>query len=174
MRVIGIDPGLTRCGVAVIDVAPNRRVGLVGATVVCSSPQDELGTRLWALERELESFLDRYEAESIGIERVFSQANVRTVAGTAQAAGVAALVGARRRIPVQFHTPTEVKAAVTGSGKADKVQVAHMVNRIARSQASGPADLTDAIAIAICHGWTVQFRARAAGHRKSDTMGVHG
>lgn len=173
MRVVGIDPGLTRCGVAVIDVASNRRVGLVGATVIRSSPQDELGTRLWALEQEIESFLDRYMAESIGIERVFSQANVRTVAGTAQAAGVAALIGARRRIPVQFHTPTEVKAAVTGSGRADKVQVAQMVNRIARSQAGGPADLTDAIAIAICHGWNVQFQSRAAGYRTSDSMGAH-
>ena len=162
MRVLGVDPGLTRCGVGVVDVTSSRRVSLVAGDVIKTPSSDELGRRLVALEARLEELMNDYVPDSVAIEQVFSQSNVRTVAGTAQAAGIAALVATRRRIPVTFHTPTEVKAAVSGSGKADKAQVAAMVSRILGANVKGPADLTDAIALAICHSWRAPHPGIAA------------
>lgn len=159
MRVLGVDPGLTRCGLAVVDVAPARSVRLLSVEVVRSAHTDDLGDRLWGIERALERLFTLYEPDVLAIERVFSQHNVRTVMGTAQAAGVAALVAARLAVPMAFHTPSEVKAAVTGSGRADKKQVAAMVNRIVAQEIDGPADATDAVALAICHGWRAPSNA---------------
>lgn len=153
MRVLGVDPGLTRCGLAVVEVSAGRKVRLVCAEVVRTPPGDELGHRLLAVEEGVARVLGMYTPDSLAIERVFSQHNVKTVIGTAQAAGVAALVATRVGVPVAFHTPSEVKAAVTGSGRADKAQVASMVSRIVGEKVTGPADLTDAVALAICHGW---------------------
>ena len=118
MRVLGIDPGLTRCGLGVVDGAGGRTVRFVA------------------------------------VERVFSQHNVRTVMGTAQASGVVALLAARAGLPVAFHTPSEVKAAVTGEGRAGKEQVTTMVTRLLGLAAPPrPADAADALALAICHCW---------------------
>jgi crossover junction endodeoxyribonuclease RuvC len=93
---------------------------------------------------------------------VFSQHNVRTVMGTAQAGAVAIVCAARRGLPVTLHTPSEVKAAVTGSGRADKDQVTAMVMRLLRMTAPPrPADAADALALAICQLWSAPaFRAR--------------
>jgi len=97
----------------------------------------------------------------VAIERVFSQHNVRTAMGTAQAAGVVALAAARRGLPVMFHTPSEVKAAVTGSGRADKAQVTMMVTKLLRlTEAPKPADAADALALAICHLWRAPMKTR--------------
>ncbi len=153
MRVMAVDPGLTRCGVAVVDVARDRRVQLVVADVVRTPSDADIGTRLVQLESALESVFSQYQPDVMAVERVFSQHNVRTVVGTAQAAAVATLIAARRGVDVVTHTPTEVKAAVTGSGRADKKQVALMVDRITGRSVIGPADVTDAVALAICHGW---------------------
>lgn len=164
MRVLGIDPGLTRCGFAVVDIQASRRVTVVVADVIRTPKESELGDRLLQIEGALDGLVLRHGPTQIAVERVFSQHNVQSVIGTAQAAGVAALVAARAKIPLTFHTPTEVKAAVTGSGRADKAQVAAMVGRIAGQPLAGPADLTDAVALAICHGWRFpsQQRLRAA------------
>jgi crossover junction endodeoxyribonuclease RuvC len=90
----------------------------------------------------------------VAVERVFSQSNVRTVMGTAQASGVVALIAAQAGLRVVFHTPSEVKAAVTGSGRADKEQVTGMVARLlGLAEAPRPADAADALALAICHCW---------------------
>jgi crossover junction endodeoxyribonuclease RuvC len=92
---------------------------------------------------------------------VFSQHNVRTVMGTAQASAVATLCAARRGIPVALHTPSEVKAAVTGTGRADKAQVGAMVTRLLRLDAPPkPADAADALALAICHIWRAPAQNR--------------
>lgn len=155
MRVLGVDPGLTRCGLAVIDVDASRRVRLLAVEVAQTPPDAELGVRLQGIEVAILRLLDRFEPDAVAVERVFSQHNVRTVMGTAQAAGIAALAAARLGIPMHFHTPSEVKAAVTGSGRADKKQVAAMVNRIVSATVTGPADATDAVALAICHAWRV-------------------
>ncbi len=154
MRVLGVDPGLTRCGIGVIDGAPGRAITLVEVLVVRTPPGDEIGARLLGIERELERLIAAFAPDAIAVERVFSQHNVRTVMGTAQAGAVAIVAAARHGIPVALHTPSEVKASVTGSGRADKDQVAAMVTRILRlSEAPKPADAADALAIAICHLW---------------------
>ncbi len=163
MRVLGVDPGLTRCGLGVVDGAPGRPPVLVAVGVARTSPDLDLGPRLAALEVELERWLDDHRPDAVAVERVFSQANVRTVMGTAQAGAVAVLCAARRGLPVALHTPSEVKAAVTGSGRADKAQVGTMVARLLRLDGPPrPADAADALALAICHLWRAPAQARLA------------
>lgn len=153
-RVLGVDPGLTRCGVGVVDGAIGRDLSLVGVGVILTSSELPLEKRLLQLETELEEWIEIHKPDVIAVERVFSQHNVRTVMGTGQAAGIALLVAARRNIPVMMHTPSEVKAAVTGSGRANKAQVAEMVKRLLKLEViPKPVDSTDALALAICHIW---------------------
>lgn len=162
MRVLGVDPGLTRCGLGVIDGVPGRAT-LVAVGVVRTPAQDELGLRLLSLERHLEAWLDLHRPDAVAVERVFAQHNVRTVMGTAQAGAVAITCAARRGVPVVLHTPSEVKAAVTGSGRADKAQVGLMVSRILRlAELPRPADAADALALAICHAWRAPMLAQLA------------
>lgn len=154
MRVIGIDPGLTRCGVGVVEGALGRPPKLVAVGVVRTSKDLDVARRLVALERGLLEWFEEYQPEAAGVERVFAQHNLNSVMDTAQASGVAALVASRRGIPVSFHTPSEVKAAITGSGTADKAQVTQMITRIlGLSQAPKPADAADALAIAVTQIW---------------------
>ena len=153
MRVLGVDPGLTRCGLGVIEGRPGRAT-LVAVGVVRTPASAELGVRLVELERHVEAWLDLHAPDAVAVERVFAQHNVRTVRGTALAGAVAITAAARRGIPVVLHTPSEVKAAVTGSGRADKAQVGLMVSRILRlTELPKPADAADALALAICHAW---------------------
>ncbi|WP_371482945.1 crossover junction endodeoxyribonuclease RuvC [Kitasatospora sp. NBC_00315] len=160
MRVLGVDPGLTRCGVGVVDGGPGRPLRMVGVGVVRTPAEAEIGPRLLLIEQGLELWLDEHRPDMVAVERVFAQHNVRTVMGTAQASAVAMLCATRRGIPVTLHTPSEVKAAVTGSGRADKAQVTSMVTRLLRLDAPPkPADAADALALAICHIW----RGTAAG-----------
>ncbi|WTB91821.1 crossover junction endodeoxyribonuclease RuvC [Streptomyces cellulosae] len=161
MRVLGVDPGLTRCGVGVVEGVAGRPLTMLGVGVVRTPADADLGHRLVAVEQGLEQWLDEHRPECVAVERVFSQHNVRTVMGTAQASAVAILCASRRGIPVALHTPSEVKAAVTGSGRADKVQVGAMVTRLLRLDAPPkPADAADALALAICHIW------RAPAHNR--------
>ena len=163
MRVLGVDPGLTRCGIAVVDGAVGRKVTCVEVDVVRTPADADLAVRLLAVSNAVEDWLDRHRPDVVAVERVFSQYNVRTAMGTAQAGGVVALAAARRGLPVMFHTPSEVKAAVTGSGRADKAQVTSMVTRLlGLAEAPKPADAADALAIAICHVWRAPMRNRLA------------
>jgi crossover junction endodeoxyribonuclease RuvC len=169
VRVLGVDPGLTRCGVGVVDGAPGKPLALVRVGVIRTSPDDDIGTRLIALERGLEEILDATAPDAVAVERVFSQHNVSTVMGTAQAGAIAIACGARRGLPVALHTPSEAKAAVTGNGRAGKLQVTTMVTRLLRLDAPPrPADAADALALAICHVWRggAQARLRAATARQ--------
>ena len=160
VRVLGIDPGLTRCGVGVVDVAGNRSATLVDVATLKSAPDLPLEERLLLLSRGIEDMLDRHRPQFVAIERVFAQHNVRTVMGTAQISGVALLLAAQRGLTVTLHTPSEVKAAITGYGSADKKQVGTMVARIlGLTEIPKPADSADALALAICHAW----RTGAAG-----------
>jgi crossover junction endodeoxyribonuclease RuvC len=165
-RVLGIDPGLTRCGIGVVEGLPGRPPALVAVDVIRTPPGDDIAARLLAIEREIERWLDEYRPDTVAVERVFSQHNVRTVMGTAQAGAVAIVCAARRGLPVALHTPSEVKAAVTGSGRADKEQVTTMVTRLLRMpDAPRPADAADALALAICHLWRAPaIAARRAGY----------
>jgi len=163
VRVLGVDPGLTRCGLGVVDGQPGRPLSMVAFGVVRTAANSELGTRLLDVQTEVERWLDLHEPDVLAVERVFSQHNVTTVMGTAQASAVAIVAAARRRIPVALHTPSEVKAAVTGSGRADKNQVGAMVGRILRLDAPPtPADAADALALAICQVWRGGSQARIA------------
>ena len=154
VRVLGVDPGLTRCGVGVVDGAPGRALTLVRVGVIRTSAADDIATRLLAIETELEQWLDACQPDAVAVERVFSQQNVRTVMGTAQAGAVAIVCAARRGLPVATHTPSEVKAAVTGNGRAGKDQVTTMVTKLLRiSDPPRPPDAADALALAICHVW---------------------
>jgi len=161
MRVLGIDPGLTRCGLGVVDGTPGRPPRLVGVDVVRTPAELDLARRLLRIEEAVNEWVTSYRPEVVAVERVFAQHNVQTVMGTAQAAGVAMLVAARKGIPVVLHTPSEVKAAITGSGRAPKDQVGAMVTRILGLEAPPkPADAADALALAICHVWRGGTSAR--------------
>jgi crossover junction endodeoxyribonuclease RuvC len=163
MRVFGVDPGLTRCGLGVVDGAPGRPPSLVDAGVVRTPAGDSVAARLLRLEEEIGAWLDRYRPDAVAVERVFSQHNVRTVMGTAQAGAVAMVCAARRGMPVAMHTPSEAKAAVTGNGRADKAQVTEMVTRLLRlGDPPRPADVADALALAICHLWRGGAQRRLA------------
>jgi crossover junction endodeoxyribonuclease RuvC len=154
LTVLGVDPGLTRCGIGVVKGAAGAQLELVDVGVIQTSPSLPLELRLLELEAELISWFDKHRPDVIAVERVFSQHNVRTVMGTGQAAGIALLLAAKRGIPVVMHTPSEVKAAVTGNGRANKSQVADMVVRIlSLKEAPKPVDSTDALALAICNIW---------------------
>ncbi|MDP9222101.1 MAG: crossover junction endodeoxyribonuclease RuvC [Actinomycetota bacterium] len=154
MRVLGVDPGLTRCGIGVVDGVPGRPPKLVEFTVVTTPATDDVALRLLTIEAEIARWLDRLQPDAVAVERVFSQHNVRTVMGTAQASAVAMLAAAQRGLPVGLHTPSEVKAAVTGNGRADKDQIGAMVTRLLRlTETPKPADAADALALAICHLW---------------------
>ena len=161
MRVLGIDPGLTRCGVAVISGAPGRRLDALHIGVITTSPGLGLPERLLIVEQALDALVGEFEPDVVAVERVFSQHNVRSAMGTAQAAAMGFLVAARRGIAVATHTPTEVKAAVTGNGRADKAQVTAMVTKILQlSEPPKPADAADAVAIAVCHVWRGAAQAK--------------
>lgn len=163
MRVLGVDPGLTRCGLGVVDGEPGRPLRLVETAVIRTPAGDDIGARLVALEAAVDEWITRHQPDAVAVERVFSQHNVRTVMGTAQAGAVAITCAARRGVPVALHTPSEVKAAVTGTGTAGKEQVTEMVSRLLRlTDPPRPADCADALALAICHLWRGAAQRRLA------------
>ena len=163
MRVLGVDPGLTRCGIGVVDGGPGQAPRAVDVAVVRTPADAALADRLLQIADHVEAMMDRHRPDTVAIERVFSQHNVRTVMGTAQASGVVALAAARRGIPVAWHTPSEVKAAVSGSGSADKAQVTAMITRLLKlPEAPKPADAADALALALCHLWRSPMQNRMA------------
>lgn len=161
MRVLGIDPGLTRCGVGVVEGEVGRPLRLVDVGVIRTSASVAIPDRLVSIERGIEAWLDEHQPDAVAIERVFARSDVSTVMGTAQASGLAMVAAARRGLPVALHTPSEVKAAVSGSGRADKAQVGLMVTRILRLDSPPkPADAADALALAITHIWRGGAQAR--------------
>lgn len=161
MRVLGIDPGLTRCGVAVVDGAPGRTLTAVHIGVIRTDPAAGIERRLTEVEAGLAALVEEFAPDVVAIERVFSQHNVSTAMGTAQAAAMGLLVAGQRGLPVALHTPTEVKAAVTGNGRADKAQVTAMVTRLLRLPGPPkPADAADAVAIAVCQVWRGEGQRR--------------
>jgi crossover junction endodeoxyribonuclease RuvC len=154
VRVLGVDPGLTRCGLGVVEGSTGRPLSAVAVDVVRTAAGAELGHRLMAIGAALDDWVERYQPDAVAVERVFSQHNLRTVMGTAQVSGLAIVAAARRGVPVLLHTPSEVKAAVTGSGRADKSQVTAMVVRLLRlAERPSPPDAADALALAMCSIW---------------------
>jgi crossover junction endodeoxyribonuclease RuvC len=164
LRVLGIDPGLTRCGVGIVEVESNRSARLIDVTVLRTPSDLALEKRLLSVGTGIEDLIDEYQPEVVAIERVFAQHNLKTVMGTAQISGVALHAAAKRGIPVALHTPSEVKAAITGYGSADKRQVQAMVARIlGLAEIPKPADAADALALAICHAWRTPITVSSTG-----------
>lgn len=169
MRILGVDPGLTRCGLGVIDTLPARKVKMVSVDVLRTPSTDSVDLRLGALAEAFDSWLDTYRPDVVAIERVFARNDVSTIMGTAQVSGLTMGLAARRGLPVAMHTPSEVKAAITGSGRADKKQVTNMVTRILQLDAPPkPADAADALAIAICHSWRGALSAQSTPGANKD------
>ena len=165
MRILGIDPGLTRCGVGIVDLNDNRRASFVAVHVLRTPSTNELPARLLELETGMNDLFNTYQPDAVAIERVFSQHNVRTAMGTAQASAVAMLIAARNQLDVAMYTPTEVKAAGTGYGRADKAQITAMVTRLLNlPEPPKPADAADALALALCHAWKGHGKSRIAEH----------
>ena len=161
MRVLGVDPGLTRCGVAVVEGSATGILSAVAVDVIRTPSASPLGDRLVFISAALERWIEQFHPDAVAVERVFAQHNVRTVMGTAQVSALAILAAARVGLPVALHTPSEVKAAVTGNGRADKAQVSTMVVRLLRlTETPTPADATDALALAMCHLWRGGATAR--------------
>jgi len=152
--ILGVDPGLTRCGVAVISSSSSRKVSLISVDTIRTSPSMELTERLAVIGNSIELLISEHKPDALAIERVFAQANLRSVMGVAQISGVVMYLAKKHDIPVQMHTPSEVKAAVTGSGRAQKAQIGSAVAKIlGLGEIPKPADSADALAIAICNAW---------------------
>jgi len=161
VRVLGIDPGLTRCGVGVVDGSLGRPLTMVDVGVIRTSASLPIAQRLVSIERGLDAWIEEHRPDAVAVERVFARSDSSTIMGTAQASGIALVVAARRGLPIAMHTPSEVKAAVSGNGRADKAQVGAMVVRILRlSELPKPADAADALALAITHVWRGGAQAR--------------
>ena len=172
MRVLGVDPGLTRCGIGIVEGSPGRPLRLVSVAVLSTAAEADVGHRLRALADRLEADIAAHRPDVVAVERVFSQHNVRTVMGTAQAAAMAILAATRAGVPVALHTPSEVKAAVTGSGRADKAQVTAMVTRLLDlPEKPRPADAADALALAICQLWRGAAQVRIAAALRRSWVG---
>lgn len=160
-RVLAVDPGLTRCGVAVVDGGPGRSLVMRHVEVLRTDAAEGQALRLLSLEQQLQELFGWHRPDVVAVERVFSQHNVASAMATAQAAAVVLLLGARLNLRTYEHTPTEVKASVTGNGRAEKGQVAAMVTRLLRlTEPPRPVDATDALALAICHLWRTPMLSR--------------
>jgi crossover junction endodeoxyribonuclease RuvC len=152
--ILGVDPGLTRLGVGIVKVGAGRSVSLVHVDVYRTPTDSDIAERLGLMSAMVDSLLERYQPDALSLERVFAQHNVRTVMGIAQVSGVVLALAHQRGIPVSLRTPSEVKAAVTGHGRADKAQVGKMVQKIlGLDEITQPADAADALALAITEAW---------------------
>ena len=152
ITVLGIDPGLTRCGYAVLQVQGNTDVSLTSLGVLRTKPEDELPARLAEIAQEVEALLDQYQPTAVAVEHIFFQSNVRTAMSVGQVSGLVLSAAARRGVEVVQYSPNQVKLAITGWGSADKAQVQKMVKqRLKLNSIPKPADAADAAAIALCH-----------------------
>ena len=167
--VLGIDPGLTRCGYAVLRVSGNTEVSMSALGVLSTSPEKDLPNRLAEIAREIEELLDEYQPSAVAVERIFFQSNVRTAMSVGQVSGLVLSAAARRNIEVVQYSPNQVKLALTGWGGADKAQVQKMVKeRLKLNSIPKPADAADAAAIALCHISSSPLSAKIA----QSTMGT--
>ena len=165
LRVMGIDPGLTRCGLSVVQAGRGRSVLPVAVGVVRTPASDSLTSRLLRLSNAVEEWIDEYAPDVVALERVFERSNVSTVMNTAHASGVLMLAAAKRDLDVHLYTPSEVKKAITGNGRADKPQMTTMITRIlGLSEPPKPADAADALALAVCHCWRAPMNHIVKGH----------
>ena len=153
-RILGVDPGLTRCGIGIVDATATRNVRLVHVETVTSGAGEELTLRIKSIGDRIEALIVEHRPDALALERVFAQANLRSVMGVAQISGVVLFLAAKHGLPLRMYTPSEVKAAVTGSGRAEKAQIGIAVSKILQlADIPKPADSADALAIAITAAW---------------------
>ncbi len=151
-RVLGIDPGLTRCGYAVLDSVGPGMPKVLSLGVLKTPPADPLPQRLAALQAEIVALLREFRPTVVAVEQVFFQVNVRTAMSVGQASGLALAEAWAFGCEVVQYTPNQVKNSVAGYGGADKSQVQRMVQvRLGFSTPPKPADAADAAALALCH-----------------------
>ena len=163
MFVLGIDPGLSRCGYACLDAGPGQSLRVVAIGVITTPPSAPLPARLAELRGELTSLMAELQPDAVAVEHVFFQVNVRTAMSVGQASGLALAEAASRGCVVAQYTPNQVKEAVAGWGGADKAQVAKMVQaRLGLAAPPTPADASDAAALALCHLAMAPMLARIA------------
>jgi crossover junction endodeoxyribonuclease RuvC len=156
--VLGVDPGLTRCGYAVLKMTSAHSISALAIGVIRTPPQNPLHDRLAEIHAEIEALLGEYSPDAVAIEQVFFQNNVRTAMGVGQASGIVLALAARAGCEVAQYTPSAVKNTVAGWGSATKEQIGHMVQqRLNLSSVPTPADAADAAAIALCHCATAPF-----------------
>jgi crossover junction endodeoxyribonuclease RuvC len=164
MFVLGVDPGLSRCGYACLESLPRHQVRAVAIGVITTPPTDPLPRRLAELRTELAALIAELHPDVVAVEHVFFQVNVRTAMSVGQASGLALAEAAAAGCEVVQYTPNQVKEAVTGWGGAGKEQVARMVQaRLDLPAPPRPADAADAAALALCHLAIAPMRARVAG-----------
>jgi crossover junction endodeoxyribonuclease RuvC len=151
MFVLGVDPGLSRCGYCILDTTRNPAVAI--ALGVMTTPTDlDVARRLAMIQADVEGLFEDYRIGALALERVLFGVNVRTAMSVGQASGLIMAAAARRDIPVVEYSPNQVKQAVTGHGAADKEQVGEMVTRLLGLRTRPrPADAADAAAVALCH-----------------------
>jgi crossover junction endodeoxyribonuclease RuvC len=162
-RVLGIDPGLTRCGYAVVDASSPAHATAVSLGVLRTPADDDVPKRLAALRRELAALIAEYRPAAVAVEQVFFQVNVRTAMSVGQASGLALAEAAAAGCDVVQYTPNQVKDAIAGWGGATKEQVQKMVQaRLRLARPPSPADAADAAALALCHLAMAPLRQRLA------------
>ncbi|WP_461362868.1 crossover junction endodeoxyribonuclease RuvC [Candidatus Darwinibacter acetoxidans] len=153
MIILGIDPGTAITGFGVVRVEHNRHT-VLGYGAIRTSSKEATAKRLETIYQELSSLIKEFEPDCLAVEELFFNKNSATALAVGQARGVAILAGSHAGLPVYEYTPLQVKTAVTGYGRADKEQVAYMVRMILGLQTTPqPDDITDALAICICHGY---------------------
>ena len=160
--ILGIDPGLSRCGYGAVTGTSAHPVACA-AGVIRTAPDLELAVRLAQLQMEIEALLDELAPQAVAVERVLFQANVRTAMSVGQASGLVLAAAARRSILVAQYSPNEMKLSVTGDGAADKAQVQRMVaHQLRLAQLPEPPDAADALGLALCHLSSAPLRAAVA------------
>ncbi len=158
--VLGIDPGLSRCGYGIV-ARQRGNPRALGCGVIRTPPGDSLPERLLALDNDLRELIAQVAPSAVAVERVLFQNNARTAMSVGQASGLALVIAARAGIPVALYSPNEVKLAVTGDGRADKAAVQMMVARLLNlAEIPKPADAADALALACCHLWRAPLAAQ--------------
>ena len=162
MFVLGIDPGLSRCGYGVVERV-GRRPRAVAAGVIRTDPTLEVPNRLSALQADLRALIHQHRPAVVAIERVLFQVNARTAIPVAQAAGVAMVEAVAACCEVVEYSPNQVKQAVAGYGAADKAQIGRMVQSLLGIAVPlRPVDAADAVALALCHLAHAPLRGRVA------------
>lgn len=150
--VLGVDPGLTRCGYAVLSMASSQQISAMAIGVLRTAPANDLASRLAEIHEEVSGLIAEFRPDAVAVEQVFFQSNVRTAMSVGQASGIVLALASRAGCHVAQYTPSQVKNTVAGWGGATKEQVGRMVQqRLGLASIPQPADAADAAAIALCH-----------------------